>query len=386
MIGMQHPNHPKRCDSNDESYKPNVILVTGGCGFIGSLLVEKLLSEFPDCRVITYDKISYCSKPHPLYEKIQQNQHKQHDRDVDSAMEEILFKRHVLVRGDICDEKLVNEVIDKYNVDTIMHLAAETHVDRSFHHSLDFTRTNVLGTHVLLQSALDHSKQIRRFVHVSTDEVYGESVSPDGIAMKENSTLNPTNPYAATKVGAEALVQSYIQSFRLPCIITRGNNVYGPGQFPDKVIPKFITRLLSGKSLQIHGNGTAQRNFLYVEDTVSAMITILKHGAVGKIYNIAGREEVTIKQLATMLIDMLVKPEEGSEDNSKIDYVEDRKFNDSRYHIDSSELYKLGWEPVVSLTDGLRRTIDWIQGSSHLMFWWRDRLDQVLEAHPQIHM
>jgi dTDP-glucose 4,6-dehydratase len=328
-------------------YIPKNILVTGGCGFIGSILVVELLRQYKDVHVITLDKITYCSKANPL--------------EMCSSVEEKeeLSKRHTFIRGDITDFDCVCNTIRVHKVDTIMHLAAETHVDRSFQQSIEFTKTNVLGTHTLLQAALENRDLVKRFVHVSTDEVYGENLDEEPF-HEEKSVLNPTNPYAASKVGAEALVKSYITSFGLPCIITRGNNVYGPGQHAEKVIPNFISRLLAEKRLKVHGNGQAQRNFLYVTDTVNALITIMKYGTLGSIYNIAGIDEMTILDLAKRIIHKMI-PEETDDCQKYIQFVADRQFNDQRYHINSNKLRGLGWQPLVSFDEGLARTIEFYQ-------------------------
>lgn len=365
-------------------YVPNNILVTGGCGFIGSALVYYLLKLFPECLVVTYDKIAYCSKPNPLLNMLcsdlfEDDQSKQlEDKEINDILiqDHSILKRHVLIRGDICDQNLLSKVLDQYKIDTIMHLAAETHVDKSFQHSLDFTKTNVLGTHILLQCCFERKDQIKRFIHVSTDEVYGEHCDENAKSYNEySSVLSPTNPYAATKVGAEALVTSYVHSFQMPCIITRGNNVYGPGQFPEKVIPKFICRLLDDKLPEIHGSGNAKRNFLYIEDSVKALVTILQYGTLGSIYNIAGTSEITIEELAKQLTKILVG-------NENVLYAPDRQFNDQRYHIDSTALCALGWKPEWSLDEGLQKTIQWYQKNKNDFWWWNDYLNQALDAHP----
>lgn len=345
----------------DSVYRPKRILVTGGCGFIGSFLVRHLLHEHADIElVVTFDKITTCSKPHPF---------------AGAPIHHTFDGRHLLVKGDICDEEKVFATLKHHRIDTILHLAAETHVDYSFRYSFEFTKTNVVGTHVLLQCALELKDQIKRFVHVSTDEVYGESVTNE--AFTEQSILNPTNPYAATKVAAEALVQSYVSSFELPCIITRGNNVFGPEQFPDKVVPKFICRLMQGLPVEIHGDGSAKRSFLYVSDTVQALDIILRKGTVGNIYNIAAEEETSILDLAKWLIKYF-----HMDVSDRIRFVEDRHFNDQRYHINSDALHKLGWKPTVTLTEGLTETAEWYHSNILKLWWWEGRLEGALAAHP----
>lgn len=356
----------------DDLYIPKRILATGACGFIGSHLIRYLLENYDDIElIVTYDKITKCSKPNPWA----------------ACPEQYNFpKKHVLVCGDICDEQKVLETLRNYKIDTIVHLAAETHVDASFQNSLAFTRTNVLGTHILLQSMLELKDQIKRFLHISTDEVYGETSGDE--AFTETSILNPTNPYAATKVSAEALVNSYRISFGLNCIITRGNNVFGGEQYLDKAIPKFICRLLRGLPIEIHGDGSAKRSFLYVKDTVRALDIIMRRGTVGKIYNIGTDEEMTILYLAQWLVKYIKKdsPELflSNPDDPMITFVKDRHFNDKRYFINSQALHDLGWKPTVTLEEGLATTIQWYQKNLGKLWWWDHRqIDKALDAHPQ---
>jgi UDP-glucose 4,6-dehydratase len=201
------------------------------------------------------------------------------------------------IKGNICSPDFVSHVLASEEIDTIMHFAAQTHVDNSFGNSFQFTQNNIYGTHVLLESAKLHPG-LRRFVHVSTDEVYGEGEDFETDPMKEEHILEPTNPYAATKAGAEFLVKSYLRSFQLPCIITRGNNVYGPHQYPEKLIPKFVNQLMRGKAVTLHGTGSNTRNFLYVEDVAAAFDIIVHKGKVGHIYNIGGENELPNVEVA----------------------------------------------------------------------------------------
>ena len=360
-------------------YVSKRLLVTGACGFIGAHLIRHLLANYDDIDfIVTYDKITNCSKPTPFV----------------GCPEQYKFpKKHLLVQGDICDEQKVLETLKQYKIDTIVHLAAETHVDDSFQNSFKFTKTNIMGTHILLQCTLELKDQIKRFIHVSTDEVYGETSG--GEAFTETSTLNPTNPYAASKVGAEALVNSYRISYDLPCIITRGNNVFGKEQYFDKVIPKFICRLLRGLPVEIHGLGDAKRSFLYVKDTVRALDIIMRKGTVGKIYNIGTNRETTILDLAKWLLNyiktecpelFLPNPAESSQDKSpdpKITFVKDRFFNDKRYFINSQALHDLGWKPTVTLEEGLVKTAKWYNENMAKLWWWDRQIDKALDAHPQ---
>jgi dTDP-glucose 4,6-dehydratase len=238
----------------------------------------------------------------------------------------------------------------------VIHFAAQTHVDNSFGNSLEFTIDNILGTHTLLECCRVYNK-IKRFIHISTDEVYGE-VDIDHKGCSEKSLLNPTNPYAATKAGAEFIVRSYYYSFNMPVIITRGNNVYGPRQYPEKLIPKFINQLLNNEKCTIHGVGETRRNFIYVDDVAKAVEIILQKGIVNNIYNIGTNNEYSVSEIADKLIKYL-KPNDKVED--WIQYVTDRNFNDYRYAIESKELRNLGWQEETGFDKGFEHTIEWFK-------------------------
>jgi UDP-glucose 4,6-dehydratase len=283
------------------------------------------------------------------------------------------YPNYKFVKGNICSSDLVNFVLETEKIDTIMHFAAQTHVDNSFGNSFQFTQNNIMGTHVLLESA--KAMNIKRFVHVSTDEVYGEQTA-DQEAMDEEQVLEPTNPYAATKAGAEFLAKSYHRSFGMPIIITRGNNVYGPHQYPEKLIPKFINQLLRERPVTIHGKGETKRNFLYVEDVARAFEILLFKAQVGFIYNIGGSNEKTVFEVANALIRLA--GHEGKE-NNYMTFVEDRVFNDFRYHINSTKLHQLGWREQVSWEEGLRRTFEWFKLFSERF----GNIDTALVAHPR---
>ena len=278
------------------------------------------------------------------------------------------------VKGNICSSELVSYVLKEEKIDTIMHFAAQTHVDNSFGNSFQFTENNIMGTHVLLESAKVCG--IKRFIHVSTDEVYGEQhMNQD--AMDEEQVLEPTNPYAATKAGAEFMAKSYHRSFNMPIIITRGNNVYGPHQFPEKLIPKFINQISRGKAVTMHGTGQNMRNFLYVEDVARAFEIVLFKGVVGQIYNIGGTQERKNIEVTKDLLALsgYITPEQQQ---TMITYVEDRAFNDLRYHINSDKLAALGWKELVKWEDGLKVTYDWFIKNSHRY----GNIDAALVAHP----
>ncbi|RYE14865.1 MAG: NAD-dependent epimerase/dehydratase family protein [Rickettsiales bacterium] len=316
-------------------YEFNVVLLTGGCGFIGSNTLTYLANKYNTKHFINLDKLDYCSREESV-------------RITDKS-------KYTFYKGNLNDTKLVSSIFEKHNVDTVIHFAAQTHVDNSFGNSVHFTEDNVMGTHNLLECVRAYGK-IKRFIHISTDEVYGE-VSDDHLGCnEETSLLNPTNPYAATKASAEFIARSYAHSFKLPIIITRGNNVYGPHQYPEKLIPRFILLLLDNQKCTIHGQGTSKRNFIHVEDTATAIEAILKKGSIGEIYNIGTRNEYNVKQIAELLINAL-KPDGKYED--WITFTKDRNFNDHRYNVNAHKLLKLGWNEKVKFQDGLKATIEW---------------------------
>lgn len=286
------------------------------------------------------------------------------------------------LQGNITSADLVSYVLRKERIDTVMHFAAQTHVDNSFGNSFTFTESNIMGTHVLLEAAKE--AKVKLFVHVSTDEVYGEGSS--GEASHEGSMLEPTNPYAATKAGAEHLVQAYRRSFGMPVIITRGNNVYGPHQYPEKIIPKFINQLMRGLPLTLHGTGDNTRNYLFVEDVARAFECILHAGRVGEIYNIGGSNEKSNVEVArTLLASMgLVEREGGDAAAAEAKWlvrVPDRPFNDLRYPLDCSKLAALGWTERMDWVTGLATTVEWYKRFSGN--WRLEDVESALVAHPR---
>jgi len=242
--------------------------------------------------------------------------------------------------------------------------------------SIEFTKTNVLGTHVLLECARV-SPIFKRFIHISTDEVYGETAYREGVI--ENSILEPTNPYAASKAAAEQLVRAYCKSFKFPAILTRGNNVYGPRQYPEKVIPKFICRLQRNQPLPIHGDGSALRSFMYITDMIEAFDVILHNGIAGEIYNIGTDFELSVLDTAKKLIQLFNLSDKEDE---LILHVENRPLNDLRYAIDSSKLHDLGWFPTIDFEEGIRRTVEWYNQNKDLSTIW-DTVEEALQPHPQ---
>lgn len=292
----------------------NNVLVTGGLGFIGSNFVNYLTLLYPTTTIVIYDVNDYCS-----------------------SVENVNWNDAIkLVIGDINDDITVLDTLNINNIDTIIHFAAQSHVDNSFKNSLNFTKTNVYGTHVLLECARIYGR-VRRFLHMSTDEVYGEIQMNE--TNDEKCLLNPTNPYAASKASAEFIVRSYHISYKLPVVIVRCNNVYGTRQYPEKIIPKFIVQLLNGEKLTIHGTGQTRRNFIHTDDVNTALIVILEKGVTGEVYNIGVDNEHSVMDIARVLCEIAnVNPEDN------LVFVPDRLFNDFRYALSTEKLYELGWQ------------------------------------------
>jgi UDP-glucose 4,6-dehydratase len=286
-----------------------------------------------------------------------------------------LPKNYKFIKGNICVPDLVEYILQTEQIDTILHFAAQSHVDNSFGNSIEFSKTNILGTHVLLEASRIYGK-IKRFIHVSTDEVYGEGQEKDQEEMKEDHTLEPTNPYAASKAGAEFLVKAFHHSFQLPMIITRSNNVYGPHQYPEKLIPKCINQLMRQQKVTIHGDGTNTRNYLYISDVVQAFDVILHQGLIGQVYNIGGSNEKSNLQVVQDIFQLMKIKK--TQNTKWIQYVQDRPFNDRRYTIDASQLRNLGWKEKVTWEEGLMKTIHWYQKHGNHF----QNIEKALEPHP----
>lgn len=340
-----------------EPYIPKNILLTGGAGFIASHVAILLCKKYPQYNVVVYDRLDYCSCLENLTEI----------KDLPN---------YKFIKGDIATADLVSYVLREEKIDTIMHFAAQTHVDNSFGNSFAFTHSNIYGTHVLLESAKG-CDTIKRFVHVSTDEVYGEGTDFETDPMSEEHVLEPTNPYAATKAGAEFLVKSYYRSFKLPCLITRGNNVYGPHQFPEKLIPKLTNQLMQKKQLTMHGDGSNTRNFLYVTDVANAFDVIMHKGIPGQVYNIGGKNELPNIEVAKQLLKIFGL---DKEEDKWITYVPDRNFNDLRYTITSKKLHDLGWVEEMGWEEGLKITVEWYKKYTSRY----GNIDGALVAHPRM--
>lgn len=310
------------------------VLVTGGLGFIGSNFIDHVLENHTEITaVLNIDRCDYCARVHNV------------SRCSDP--------RYTYVKADITNMAKMKRLFHEFKPDVVVHFAAQSHVDTSFENAEQYIKDNIIGTYTVLE-CVKESKC--RLVHISTDEVYGE-VGLDETSNSETSVLNPTNPYSATKAGAELLVKAYGHSFGIPYVITRGNNVFGPKQYPEKVIPAFIDAMMKGNPCRIHGEGRSRRNFIYVDDVSRAVMTVLQHGKNGTVYNIGTRNEYSVLEIFDILRD-LVNPEA-----TKI-HVNDRPHNDKRYAVDSSALHELGWSEQVPFCDAIQKTVDWYKANT----------------------
>lgn len=330
-------------------HNPHNILITGVAGFIGSNVLVHMVQKYPNYNIVGIDSLTYCSSVKNF-------------REIDGADN---FK---FIKSDIKNLDMMDHIFNTYSIDTVMHFAAYSHVDRSFGNSIIFTENNVLGTHVLVEVA--NKYKVKRFIHVSTDEVYGSQAHSKS---DEQTMLDPTNPYAATKAAAEHIVRSYHSSFNFPAIITRGNNVYGPKQYPEKVIPKFILKLLRDSKCGIHGQGNQLRSFLYIDDVVEAFDKVLHDGVVGEIYNIGCNDEYTVLEVAKKLTKLIKNCDEYEK---WVDLVEDRCFNDQRYFISTEKLEAIGWTQTTTLDIGLDKTLKWYL--DNLEYWDNNEINSVI--------
>ncbi len=305
------------------------ILVTGGAGFIGSCFVRYMLKQHPDYKIINLDALTYCGNLENL-DDVKDN------------------PNYRFVQGSICDKKLVPELVEQ--VDAIVNFAAESHVDNSIKHPEIFVETNVQGTLNLLQSAKEFKTE--KYLQVSTDEVYG-TLGKSGY-FTETTPLAPNSPYSASKAGADMLVRAYHETYGLPTLNTRCSNNYGPYQYPEKLIPFFISQLLKGEKVPVYGDGLNVRDWLYVYDHCSAIDAVLHKGKIGEVYNIGGHNEKTNMEITHLILDAMGK------DESSIKYVQDRLGHDKRYAICNDKIQsELGWKPSLTFEEGIKITIDW---------------------------
>lgn len=321
-------------------------LFTGGCGFIGSNFVHYIMKTQSDIHVVNLDKLTYAGNP-------------------DNFLDIEKDKRYTFVKGDIADLPLVKKLFDQYDFDIVVHFAAESHVDRSIIGPEVFVITNVLGTQTLLETANDKwegSFESKRFVHVSTDEVYGD-LGLSGGYFSEATPLAPNSPYSASKAGSDFLVRAYYKTYGLPAIITRCSNNYGPYQYPEKLIPLMIANALDNKPLPVYGDGKNIRDWIYVEDHCRAIDSVLKKAKPGEVYNIGGSNEWYNIDIVKKVLSILGKPE------GLISFVTDRPGHDRRYAINASKIKKdLGWKPSVTFEHGIEKTVQWYLENEK---WWR---------------
>ena len=301
------------------------VLVTGGCGFIGSAFVRKAVKKY---RVIVVDKLTYAG---------------------DKKRLEIVEGKYKFYKEDICNRKRMEKIFKKERPQILINFAAQTHVDRSIKNPLPFIETNVKGTQILADLALKF--KIKKFVQISTDEVYGETKKGE---FKETHSLNPSSPYSASKASADLLIKSYIRTYKLPAIIIRPSNCYGPWQYPEKLIPLAILKLLKNEKVPVYGDGKNVREWLYVEDCVEAILKILKKGKIGEIYNVGSGEERKNIDVVRKIIKILGKSE------SLIEFVSDRPGHDFRYRLNSKKIYEeIDFKPKVKFEEGLKKTVNW---------------------------
>ena len=320
------------------------ILITGGAGFIGSHVVRRMVRNYPDYRIVNFDKLTYAGNLENL-------------KDVKDA------PSYAFVKGDICDAELLEKVFAEHSISGVLHLAAESHVDRSITNPMEFIRTNIVGTVTLLNAARRAWKDSfdgKRFYHISTDEVYG-SLGETGY-FTEETKYEPHSPYSASKASSDHLVRAYHDTYGLPIVISNCSNNYGPNHFPEKLIPLAINNIKSGKPIPIYGKGENVRDWLYVEDHAAAIDLIFHKGKIGETYNIGGHNEWTNIALIKLLCRVMDKKLGRAEGTSakQITYVTDRAGHDLRYAIDASKIQReLGWIPSVTFEQGLEKTVDW---------------------------
>jgi dTDP-glucose 4,6-dehydratase len=318
------------------------VLVTGGAGFIGSNFVRHALAVHSDWRVTTLDRLTYAGRLENLHDVMD-------------------HPRHAFVRADICDAAVVRPLVARSAI--VVHFAAETHVDRSIQAAGEFIRTDVMGTFVLLEAARE-AAGLRRFVQISTDEVYG-SVAEG--ASRETDELRPRNPYAASKAGADRLAYSYFATYGVPVVITRASNNYGPYQFPEKLIPLFITNAIDSRPLPLYGDGGHVRDWLHVADHCRAIDLIIDRADAGEVYNVGGGNEMSNLEITRRILELVGRPD------SLVRHVPDRQGHDRRYSLDSSRLRALGWAPAVPFASGLEQTVEWYASNE---WWWRPIKEQ----------
>ena len=322
------------------------ILVTGGAGFIGSNFIRYMINKYDYITIINYDALTYAGNLHNL-------------EDIEKK------DNYFFIKGNILDKELFKKTMQKYSVDTIIHFAAESHVDRSINSAKEFAETNIMGTLSILEACKecwtdinDSYKDEYRYLQVSTDEVYG-SLGKDGF-FTENTPINPRSPYSASKAGADMLVKAFFDTYNFPALITRCSNNYGPYQFPEKLIPLVINKCMKKEKIPVYGDGLNVRDWLFVEDHCKAIETVVQNGKIGEVYNIGGHNEKTNIYIVKKIIEYLNKNYDNSITEDLISFVADRRGHDRRYGIDPTKIHKeLGWKPTTTFDIGIEKTIDW---------------------------
>ncbi len=321
------------------AYNIMKLFITGGAGFIGSNFIRHILNKYPSYEVVNFDKLTYAGNLENL-------------KDVGSN------SRYKFIKGDICNKAAVLQAVK--DCDAIINFAAETHVDRSIIDDSDFIKTDILGVKNLLEATRELG--IKKMIQISTDEVYGDI--PAGVFSKESDPLHPSSPYSASKAGGELLCMAYARTYNAPVIITRSSNNYGPYQYPEKIIPLFITNLLEGKKVPVYGDGAQVRDWLYVMDNCEGIDLVLHKGAIGEIYNIGANNEPEINNLS--LTAKII--EACGKDGDFIEYVKDRPGHDRRYAVDTRKIRALGWSSKTSFDGGLTKTVEWYKNNEQ---WWK---------------
>jgi len=312
------------------------VLVTGGCGFIGSNFIHLLMEKYDDVEIRNLDKLTYCGNPENL-------------KDIEKD------PRYEFLKGDICDRDAARKAVK--GADAVVNFAAESHVDRSIKYPDEFLRTNVIGVEVLLDAAKEAG--IGRFVQVGTDEVYGSVM--EGFS-KEEDPLSPNSPYSASKAAGDLLALSYYRTYGLPVVVTRSSNNFGPYQYPEKAIPLFVTNLISGGKIPLYGDGGNVRDWLYVRDNCEAIDLILREGESGQIYNVGGGDHISNMELVKKILAVMGK------DMESVEFVTDRPGHDRRYALDSGKIKKLGWKPESDFRENLESTVEWYERNES---WWK---------------
>lgn len=314
------------------------LLITGGAGFMGSNFVKYILNKYPDYEVVNLDKLTYAGNLENL-------------KEIGNS------ERYKFVKGDIADKEIVEKIFEKDRPDAIVNYAAETHVDRSILDPEAFIRTDVFGTYTLLEAIKKYG--LLRYIQISTDEVYG---SIENGSFTEQSPFDPSSPYSASKAGGDHLVMAYFRTYNLPVIRTHSCNFFGPNQYPEKLIPLFVTNLLEGKKIPVYGDGKQVREWIYTQDHCSAIDFVLHNGQVGEVYNIGTGQEKQNIEITKLILENL------GMDESAIEYVKDRPGHDYRYSIDNSKLRQLGWRPQCEFEEALEKTVEWYRTNQE---WWK---------------